>query len=73
MVSGDIIVEKSRGWNWGGNRREPRVVIGPGCRVEGEIRLEREVRLYISETAEVGGVSGEMTMDDAIMFSGSRP
>ena len=73
VISGDIIVERARGWNWGGMRQRPRIVIGPGCRVEGEIRLEREVRLYISESAEVGGVSGEMTMDDAEMFSGSRP
>lgn len=73
VVGGDIIVEKARGWNWNGMRQRPRVVIGPGCRVDGEIRLEREVRLYISESAEVGGVSGEMTMDDAEIFSGSRP
>ena len=72
VVSGDIIVEQPRGWSWG-NRRDPRIIIGPGCRVEGEIRLEREVRLYISESAEVGGVSGEMSMDDAEIFSGSNP
>ncbi len=72
VVSGDIIVEKPRGWNWNRNQR-PRVVIGPGCRVEGEIRLEREGRLYISESADVGGVSGEMSMSDAVMFSGNRP
>jgi hypothetical protein len=31
------------------------------------------VKLYISETAEVGGVVGEMSMNDAIRFSGKHP
>jgi hypothetical protein len=41
--------------------------------VQGEIRLEREVELFISDSAEVGGVSGKLGMDDAVRFSGSRP
>lgn len=74
VVRGDIIVEKPGGWSWGkGKRRKPRIVIGPGSRVEGEIYVEREVELYISDSADVGGVSGEMTMDDAERFSGERP
>ncbi len=71
VIMGDLIVEKPGGWN--DSKRMPRVVIGPGSRVEGVIRLEREVKLYISESAEVGGVEGEMTMDDAVRFSGKRP
>ncbi len=71
VIMGDLVVEKPGGWN--GSKRTPRVVIGPGSRVEGVIRLEREVKLYISESAEVGGVEGEMTMDDAVRFSGKRP
>jgi hypothetical protein len=71
VVMGDVIVEKPRGWN--NSKGKPRVVIGPGSRVEGVIRLEREVKLYISESAEVGGVEGEMTLDDAVRFSGKRP
>ncbi len=74
VVRGDIIVEKPSGWGWGKDkRRKPRIVIGPGSRVEGEIHVEREVELYISDSAEVGGVSGEMSMDDAERFSGKRP
>jgi len=74
VVLGDLVVEKPNMWNFGsGSSRKPRVVIGPGCRVEGTVVLEREVELYISETAEVGGVSGEMNMDDAIRFSGATP
>jgi cytoskeletal protein CcmA (bactofilin family) len=74
VVKGDIIVEEPGGW---GSQKDkslnPRVVIGPGSRVEGTIVLERKVELYISETAEVGGVSGVMSMDDAVRFSGERP
>ena len=72
VVRGDIIVRKPGGWNWG-KQRKPRIVIGPGSRVEGAIRLEREVELYISESAEVGGVEGVMTMDNAVRFRGKRP
>ena len=71
VVMGDLVVEKPGGWNNSNNT--PRIVIGPGSRVEGVIRLEREVRLYISDSAEVGGVEGEMSMDDAVRFSGKRP
>ena len=73
-VMGDIIVEKSHGWGWNGkNSRVPEVVIGPGSRVHGDIRVERVVKLYISDSAEVGGVTGELSMSDAIRFSGDRP
>ena len=74
VVKGDIVVEKPGFWSFGnGNSRMPEIVIGPGSSVEGVIRLEREVKLYISETANVGGVEGEMSMSDAVRFSGKRP
>ena len=74
VVKGDVVVEKPSNWSWGKEKsRKPRIVIGPGSRVEGTLRLEREVELFISESAEVGGVSGEMTMDDAVRFKGDRP
>jgi hypothetical protein len=72
VIAGDLVVEKPGGWN-NSSSGTPRIVIGPGSRVEGVIRLEREVRLYISESAEVGGVEGVMSMDDAVRFSGKRP
>ena len=72
-LRGNLVVEEPDGFNWGGGQRQPRIVIGPGVRVDGEIVLEREVELYISESAEVGGVSGVMSMDDAVRFSGDRP
>ena len=73
-LHGNLTIEKPGGINWGrSNSRKPKIVIGPGCTVGGEIIVEREVQLYISDTAEVGGVSGIMSMDQAIRFSGNRP
>ncbi len=71
-VRGDVIVEKPGGFNWDDNRK-PRIVVGPGSRVDGNFVLEREVELFISDSAEVGGVTGAMSMDDAQRFSGERP
>ncbi|MFZ9052171.1 MAG: hypothetical protein ACO22K_04095 [Woeseiaceae bacterium] len=74
VLRGDMIVEKPGGWGWGKKPSNvPTIIVGPDSRVLGTIRLEREVKLYISDTAEVGGVEGEMSMSDAIRFSGSRP
>ncbi len=72
-VRGDIIIEKPGGWGWGRQKRKPKVTIGPGSRVEGRIVAEREIELYISESASVGGVSGEASLEDAIRFTGDRP
>lgn len=74
VVKGDLVVEENSGWGWGKSKsRKPRIVIGPGSRVEGMVILEREVELFISDTAEVGGVQGKMSMEDAVRFSGKRP
>jgi len=70
VIKGDLVVERPNGSN---NSKPPKIIIGPGSSVEGVIRLEREVKLYISDSAEVGGVEGVMSMDDAVRFSGSRP
>ena len=73
-LQGDLIIEKPGGGNWNGKEsRKPKITIGPGSKVIGNIIVEREVELYISKTAEVGGVSGVMDMDQAIRFSGNRP
>lgn len=70
-LAGDLTVEKPDGFSL--DHRKPRIVIGPDARVDGDIVLEREVELYISETAEVAGVRGVMTMADAVRFSGDNP
>jgi hypothetical protein len=73
IVAGDLLVEKPGSWNRNKDKREPKIIIGPGSQVIGQIVLERKVELFISETAEVGGVSGEMSLDDAVRFSGAQP
>ncbi len=74
VIRGDLLIEKPSMWSWGERKsRMPTVTIGPGSRVGGKIILEREVKLYISETAEVGGIEGEMSMSDAVRFGGKRP
>jgi len=72
-LRGDLIVEKPGGWGWDKNKREPKIIIGPGSKVLGDIELEREVELFISESAEVGEVTGVMTLADAVRFKGNRP
>ena len=73
VLQGDLIVEKPGGWGSKDRKRKPKIVIGAGSRVAGTIVLEREVELFISDTADVGDVSGEMGIDDAVRFSGDRP
>jgi len=73
ILRGDLIVEEPGGWNWKNKSRMPKIIVGPGSQVIGDIVLEREVELFISESAEVGGVTGEMSMGDAVRFSGSKP
>ncbi len=70
-VRGDLLVEKPGGWL--NERRKPKVIIGRDSRVLGRLVLEREVELFIHETAEVGGVTGRMSLADAVRFSGDRP
>ncbi len=73
-VKGNIVVEKPSMWKSSSkNNKPPVVVIGPGSVVVGSIVLERKVELYISESAEIGGVEGEMSIDDAVRFSGDHP
>jgi cytoskeletal protein CcmA (bactofilin family) len=73
VLKGDLTVEKPDGFDGGQDRRKPRIVLGPGVRVEGALVLEREVELFISDSAEVGSVEGVMSIDDAVRFSGDRP
>ena len=74
VVRGNLIVEKPNSWGFGEKKtRKPRIVIGPGSSVIGNIELEHKVDLFISASAEVGGVTGVMSLDDAVRFSGDSP
>jgi DUF4097 and DUF4098 domain-containing protein YvlB len=69
-VEGGILVEQSSGlFNLNFNPRKPRIVIGPGAVVQGDLRFERPVQLYVSDRATVGPISGATP----IRFSGDNP
>jgi hypothetical protein len=58
-VQGGILVEKpnTTGISWG-KRRVPRIIIGPTAVVNGSLRFEREVELFVHPTAKIGTVTG---------------
>jgi DUF4097 and DUF4098 domain-containing protein YvlB len=66
-VEGGIVVQMSSGGLF--HTEDPLIVIGPGAIVQGELRFERKVRLYVSDRATIGTVSGAT----AIPFSGDNP
>jgi cytoskeletal protein CcmA (bactofilin family) len=68
-VEGGIRVEKSKGFNIALWKDTPKVVIGPGAVVDGALEFEREVKLYVSDSATIGEVKGAT----AIRFSGDEP
>jgi len=59
VVHGGIVVEKPHGFgvHWG-KESKPRIVIGPNAEVDGELRFEREVELFVHSTAKIGKVTG---------------
>ena len=48
------------------SRRAPRIIVGPGAVVDGALRFEREVVLYVHDSARIGAVSGAT----AVRYSG---
>lgn len=73
IIRGNLVIEKPNSIGINFMKRKPKIVIGANCRVAGNIELEREVELFISESAAVGGVTGAMAMEDAVRFSGDAP
>lgn len=69
-VEGGILVKKpGMSWFSNSNNRIPKVVIGPHAVVQGTMKFEREVELYVSDSATVGRIEGAT----AKKFSGSAP
>jgi DUF4097 and DUF4098 domain-containing protein YvlB len=68
-VEGGILVKQPSGLVVETNRDVPRIVIGPGATVQGELRFERTVQLYVSDKATIGTVTGAT----AIPFTGDTP
>jgi hypothetical protein len=72
-VDGGILVQKEHTnifwfFHWGSSD-VPRIVIGPGAVVQGDLRFERPVHLFVSDTATIGPVTGAV----AVKFSGASP
>lgn len=68
-VENGILVEKPSSELLQVAHQVPRIVIGPGATVQGDLRFERTVQLYVSDKATVGTVTGAT----AIAFSGDAP
>jgi hypothetical protein len=50
-------VEKPHGIHFG-RQRIPRIVIGPDASVQGTLRFDREVELFVHPSAKIGPVAG---------------
>ena len=68
-VEGGILVQKPSGDLLQMLHDVPRIVIGPGVVVQGELRFERNVKLYVSDKATIGTVTGATPLP----FSGDTP
>lgn len=70
-VAGGIRIEKpNTGWfNWNSTPRVPKVVIGANSEVAGSLVFEREVELFVHDSARIGRVEGA----EVQRFSGDRP
>jgi cytoskeletal protein CcmA (bactofilin family) len=68
-VEHGILVEKPSGFSIHLGNDVPRIVIGPGATVEGELRFDRPVQLFVSDRATIGQVVGAT----ATTFSGDSP
>lgn len=69
-VEGGLLVKKpTMSWFSSNNDRRPKIVIGPHAVVQGSLTFEREVDLYVSDSATVGKIEGAT----AKKFSGATP
>jgi cytoskeletal protein CcmA (bactofilin family) len=68
-VEGGILVQRPQSESWFQKTRDPRVVIGPGSVVRGDLRFERKVELYVSDKATIGPVIGATP----VRYSGEGP
>jgi hypothetical protein len=66
-VEGGIMVDKPSGFTF--NSSDPVIIIGPGAVVQGDLRFERKVKLYVSDKATIGTVIGATP----VPFSGEIP
>jgi cytoskeletal protein CcmA (bactofilin family) len=68
-VEGGILVKRQSGFGFTFGEDIPRIVIGPGATVQGDLRFERKVRLFVSDKATIGSVTGATP----VPFTGDSP
>jgi hypothetical protein len=68
-VEGGILVKRQSGFGFSFGEDIPRIVIGPGAVVQGELHFERKVRLFVSDKATIGTVTGATP----VPFTGDSP
>lgn len=68
-VEGGILVKHANNGFFNFGSHKPRIVIGPGAVVQGDLHFERAVDLFVSDSATVGPISGA----SAVHFSGASP
>jgi hypothetical protein len=68
-VEGGILVERTTGELIHFGNDIPRIEIGPGATIQGNLRFERDVKLYVSDRATIGPVTGTTP----IPFTGATP
>jgi DUF4097 and DUF4098 domain-containing protein YvlB len=69
IVEGGILVQKPSSELLQMVRDVPRIVIGPGATVHGDLRFERTVQLFVSDKATIGSVTGATP----VSFTGDNP
>ena len=57
-IDGGLTVEDNNSWKWRAKSRNPRLTIESGAVVNGTLRFEREVDLYLGEGVVTGPVEG---------------
>lgn len=67
-VNGPLTMKRSTGFNLQISS-PPEVIIGADVRVDGPLNFEREVQLYVHESAIIGEVTGA----EAVSFTGDEP
>ncbi len=68
-VEGGIWVKKPSGVFFHVSDAIPRIVIGPGAVVDGTLRFDHQVALFVSDQASIGPISGATP----VRFSGPSP
>lgn len=68
-VDGGVSIQRSGGFSISFSDSVPVVIIGPGAIVTGPMNFERKVKLFVSDRATIGAVTGATP----ILFPGEKP